>query len=152
MFTKACEYGIRACIFVAINSREKKRVSLKEIAQAIDSPEYFTAKILQKLAKGKVIYSVQGAQGGFEMEENKIGTITLEDIVLVIDGEVAFTMCVLGLKKCSEENPCPVHHQYKHIKSDFKNMIKTTTVLNMVNQVKDGHSFLKIFELEQNNN
>ncbi len=148
MFTKACEYGIRACIFVAINSREKKRVSLKEIAQAIDSPEYFTAKILQKLAKGKVIYSVQGAQGGFEMKENKIDTITLEDIVLVIDGEVAFTMCVLGLKKCSEENPCPVHHQYKHIKADFKNMIKTTTVLKMVNQVKDGHSFLKIFELE----
>ncbi len=148
MFTKACEYGIRACIFVAINSREKKRVSLKEIAQAIDSPEYFTAKILQKLAKGKVIYSVQGAQGGFEMEENKIKSITLEDIVLVIDGEVAFTMCVLGLKKCSEENPCPVHHQYKHIKADFKQMIKTTTVQNMVNQVNDGHSFLKIFEVE----
>lgn len=148
MFTKACEYGIRACIFVAINSKEKKRVSLKEIAQAIDSPEYFTAKILQKLAKGKIIYSVQGAQGGFEMEASKIESINLEDIVLVIDGEVAFTMCVLGLKKCSEDNPCPVHHQYKHIKADFKNMIKNTTVLNMVEEVNDGHSFLKIFELQ----
>lgn len=148
MFTKACEYGIRACIFVAINSKDKKRVSLKEIAHAIDSPEYFTAKILQKLAKGKIIYSVQGAQGGFEMEASKIESINLEDIVLVIDGEVAFTMCVLGLKKCSEDNPCPVHHQYKHIKADFKNMIKNTTVLNMVDEVNDGHSFLKIFELQ----
>ena len=148
MFTKACEYGIRACIFVALNSKENKRVSLKEIAQAIDSPEYFTAKILQKLAKGKIIYSVQGAQGGFEMEASKIESINLEDIVLVIDGEVAFTMCVLGLKKCSEDNPCPVHHQYKHIKADFKNMIKNTTVLNMVDEVSDGHSFLKIFELQ----
>ncbi|HFS2105855.1 TPA: RrF2 family transcriptional regulator, partial [Escherichia coli] len=148
MFTKACEYGIRACIFVALNSMEKRRVSLKEIAQSIDSPEYFTAKILQKLAKGKIIYSVQGAQGGFEMEEAKIRTISIEDIVLVIDGEVAFTMCVLGLKKCSEVNPCPVHHKYKNIKADLKEMIKTTTVFDMVDQVNDGHSFLKIFELE----
>lgn len=152
MFTKACEYAIRACIFVAINSKEKKRVSLKDIAAAIDSPEYFTAKILQKLAKGKIIYSVQGAQGGFEMEEEKIKTVSIEDIVLVIDEEVAFTMCVLGLKKCSEENPCPVHHKYKLIKADLKQMIKTTTISDMVEQVNDGHSFLKIFELDQNNN
>ncbi|MDD2982477.1 MAG: Rrf2 family transcriptional regulator [Crocinitomicaceae bacterium] len=152
MFTKACEYGIRACIFVAINSKEKKRVSLKDIAAAIDSPEYFTAKILQKLAKGKIIYSVQGAQGGFEMEEEKIKTVSIEDIVLVIDEEVAFTMCVLGLKKCSEENPCPVHHKYKLIKADLKQMIKTTTIFDMVEQVNDGHSFLKIFELEHNRN
>ena len=82
------------------------------------------------------------------MEEEKIRTIAIEDIVLVIDGEVPFTMCVLGLKKCSEVNPCPVHHKYKHIKADLKEMIKTTTVFDMVDQVNDGHSFLKIFELQ----
>lgn len=144
MFTKACEYGIRACVVVALNSLEKKRISLREISKAIDSPEPFTAKILQKLVKNRLIYSIQGAQGGFEMVTINLKKITLEDIVMAIDGDASFSMCVLGLKECSEINPCPAHKKYKHIKSEFKNMIKTTTVFEMVADLKDGKAFLKI--------
>ena len=69
MFSKACEYGIKATIFIASNSYEKQRVSLKEIAKEIDSPEAFTAKILQNLVRHKIINSVKGAYGGFEIEK-----------------------------------------------------------------------------------
>lgn len=144
MFSKACEYGIRACVVVALNSMENKRISLKEIANAIDSPEAFTAKILQKLVKHRLIYSIQGSQGGFEMVTVNLKKITLEDIVIAIDGDASFTMCVLGLKECSEVNPCPAHKKYKHIKSEFKNMIKTTTVMEMVTDLQNGAAFLKI--------
>jgi Rrf2 family iron-sulfur cluster assembly transcriptional regulator len=144
MFTKACEYGIRACVVVALNSLDGKRVSLKEIANTIDSPEPFTAKILQKLVKNRLIYSVQGAQGGFEMVTVNLKKIMLEDIVKAIDGDAEFSMCVLGLKECSEVNPCPAHKKYKHIKSEFKNMIKTTSVFEMVTDLKNGVAYLKI--------
>lgn len=144
MFSKACEYGIRASVVVALNSMENKRISLKEIANAIDSPEAFTAKILQKLVKHRLIYSIQGSQGGFEMVTVNLKKITLEDIVIAIDGDASFTMCVLGLKECSEVNPCPAHKKYKHIKSEFKNMIKTTTVMEMVTDLQNGAAFLKI--------
>lgn len=144
MFSKACEYGIRACIVVALNSMENKRISLKEIANSIDSPEAFTAKILQKLVKHRLIYSIQGAQGGFEMVTVNLKKITLEDIVIAIDGDASFTMCVLGLKECSELNPCPAHKKYKHIKSEFKNFVKTTTVLEMVTDLQNGVACLKI--------
>ena len=60
MFSKACEYGIKASIFIAINSYEGKRVSPKEIAKEIDSPEAFTAKILQALVKNNVITCIYG--------------------------------------------------------------------------------------------
>ena len=144
MFSKACEYGIRACVVVALNSIENKRISLKEIAISIDSPEAFTAKILQKLVKHRLIYSIQGAQGGFEIVTVNLKKVTLEDIVIAIDGDADFTMCVLGLKACSEVNPCPAHKKYKHIKSDFKNMIKTTTVFEMATDLQNGVAYLKI--------
>jgi Rrf2 family protein len=144
MFSKACEYGIRACVVVALNSIENKRISLKEIAISIDSPEAFTAKILQKLVKHRLIYSIQGAQGGFEMVTVNLKKVTLEDIVIAIDGDADFTMCVLGLKACSEVNPCPAHKKCKHIKSDFKNMIKTTTVFEMATDLQNGVAYLKI--------
>ena len=36
MFSKACEYGIRATLFVAQQSKQERRVSIKEIAEEID--------------------------------------------------------------------------------------------------------------------
>lgn len=144
MFTNACEYGIRACVLIAQHSLNDKRVSLKEIAKAIDSPEPFTAKILQKLVKSRLIYSIQGAQGGFEMVKVNLKKITLEDIVIAIDGNADYQACVLGLKQCSDANPCPAHKHYKDIKSDFKKMIKTLTMFEMVTDIEKGEAFLKI--------
>ena len=60
MFSKACEYGIKASIFIALCSYKGVRVSLKSIAKEINSPEAFTAKILQDLVRHDVINSVKG--------------------------------------------------------------------------------------------
>ena len=57
MFSKSCEYGIKATLFIAQKSQWNDRVSLKEIATAIDSPTAFTGKILQVLAKANIINS-----------------------------------------------------------------------------------------------
>ena len=65
MFSKTCEYGIRATIFIASQSYQNKRVGLRDIAKKIDSPEAFTAKILQILAKTHIIHSIKGVGGGF---------------------------------------------------------------------------------------
>ena len=67
MFSKSCEYAIRATIFIASKCCENRKVGLKEIADAIDSPTAFTAKILQKLSKNKIINSTKGVNGGFEI-------------------------------------------------------------------------------------
>ena len=64
MFSKTCEYGIRATIIIATESYQDNRVGLKEIAEKIDSPVAFTAKILQVLSRENIIHSVKGV-GGF---------------------------------------------------------------------------------------
>ena len=65
MFSKACEYGIRASIHLARLSEKGERSSLKQVAKAIDSPVAFTAKILQLLARDGIIRSIQGSGGGY---------------------------------------------------------------------------------------
>ncbi|HMQ43518.1 MAG TPA: Rrf2 family transcriptional regulator, partial [Mariniflexile sp.] len=99
MFSKACEYGIKAAIFIAINSFEGKRVSPKEIAEEINSPQAFTAKILQALARNNIVYSIKGAHGGFELDKKTIGAIKLAQIVKAIDGDSIYNGCGLGLQK-----------------------------------------------------
>lgn len=144
MFTKACEYGIRACVIIAQHSAKGNRLSLKKIAGAIDSPEAFTSKILQNLAKHDIIISVQGAYGGFEMDVSKFNKITLKAIVDAIDGEQKYSGCVLGLTNCSDDNPCPAHKNYKHIKNQFIDMISTMTIQEMINDTEKGKAFLKL--------
>ncbi|MEO8759378.1 MAG: Rrf2 family transcriptional regulator [Bacteroidia bacterium] len=144
IFSKSCEYGVKATIYIAKQSMNNTRSSLKDISKEIGSPEAFTAKILQMLAKGGIIDSVKGATGGFQIEQKNTKKIKLIDIVRAIDGDIGEKTCALGLKKCSEVNPCPVHNKYKHIKKDLLAMLKNTSLLEMSDSINEGLSCLKI--------
>ncbi|WP_298493359.1 Rrf2 family transcriptional regulator [uncultured Algibacter sp.] len=144
MFSKACEYGIKASIFIAIKSYDGKRVSPKEISKEIDSPQAFTAKILQALVKNEVVNSIKGAYGGFEIEINKIKTIKLAQIVNAIDGDNIYNGCGLGLHKCDENHPCPVHDKFKSVREGLKDMLENTSLEELALNIKSGTSYLKI--------
>ena len=144
MFSKACEYGIKASIFIAINSVDGRRVSPTEISKEIDSPKAFTAKILQALVRHNIINSVKGAHGGFEIERKDISTIKLSQIVNAIDGDTIYNGCGLGLHICDEEHPCPVHDQFKVIRSELKQMLENTNLEQLALDIKAGTSFLKL--------
>lgn len=144
MFSKACEYGIKAAIFIAINSYKGKRVSPKEIAQEIDSPQAFTAKILQILVKQNIINSVQGAHGGFEIDKQQIASIKLSQIVNAIDGDSIYKGCGLGMKKCDANHPCPVHDKFNIVMDELRKMLENTTLQELALDIKSGSSFLKV--------
>ena len=127
MFSKACEYGIRATIYIAKQSQLGKKVSLKEVAEAIESPIAYTSKILQLLSRNQIINSDKGPTGGFSIDVVKLEKVKLSTIVFAIDGDSIYKGCGLGLKKCNEKMPCPVHHQFKIVRDELKKMLETTT-------------------------
>ena len=131
MFSKACEYAIKSTIFIAKETLENRRTNLNEIAQAIDSPVAFTAKILQQLVRNSIIVSSKGAHGGFEIDTKALKKLTLGSIVLAIDGDGIMNNCVLGLTHCSDTNPCPAHNKYKIIKNNTINMLEETFIKDL---------------------
>jgi Rrf2 family protein len=143
MFSKTCKYAIRATIFIASESYQGKRVGLKDIAERIDSPEAFTAKILQILARNNIVYSIKGVGGGFEIPRESMSQIKLAEIVTAIDGDSVFTNCALGLVQCSEERPCPVHNQFKFIKSELAFMLENTSLQDLASGIESGDTFLR---------
>lgn len=124
MFSKTCEYAIRAMIFIAKKSDSESKVGVKEIARAISSPEHFIAKILQQLTARGLVESVKGPHGGFYINR-KGKMVTLADVVRAIDGDTIFKGCALGLKICSDRKPCPVHNEYKSIRTQLCTMMST---------------------------
>jgi Rrf2 family transcriptional regulator, iron-sulfur cluster assembly transcription factor len=143
MFSKACEYGIRASIFIAEQSLLGHKVSLKDIAKAIDSPEAYTSKILQQLSRSFVIHSDKGPTGGFSMSQHELENVKLSTVVSAIDGDAIYKGCGLGLKNCNEQMPCPAHNQFKTIRDQLKTMLESTLIKNLALDFKDGLTFLK---------
>jgi Rrf2 family protein len=143
MFSKTCEYGIRACIFIATQSYQNKRVTIKDIAEKINSPKSFTAKILQILAKNNIVHSIQGIGGGFEIPKDTLPHINLAQIVTAIDGNSIFTSCGLGINHCSEEHPCPLFSKFKGIREELVFMLENTNLEELALDIKSGDSFLK---------
>jgi len=127
IFSKTCEYAIRAVFYIAQKSAAGKRVGIKEIASGIDSPELYLGKILQDLSRKGLISSFKGPNGGFFLEEQALKR-SVSDIVEAVDGDRLFYGCALGLKQCSGDNPCPLHHQFESIRTEIHALLKNTTI------------------------
>lgn len=143
MFTKACEYAIRAVLYVSLKSNTEKRLSIPEISKQIDAPLPFTAKILQTLVREGIISSIKGPNGGFYLDP-KAKPIPLSKIVKAIDGnDEVLHNCALGLKECSDKFPCPIHHEIKRFKDRLRKVMREATVQSLMDDLDQGKTFLK---------
>ena len=142
IFSKTCEYAMRAVFFIASKTANGGRVGIKEIATGIDSPEHFLAKILQDLSRRGVIQSAKGPNGGFYVDD-VILNMPIASIVEAVDGNSIFTGCGLGLEYCSEDNPCPIHHDFKAIRNQIQDLLKTTRIGEFNEELNLGIAVLK---------
>ena len=143
MFSKACEYGIRAAVYIALQSLDGRRVSVTEIAEEIDSPIAFTAKILEQLTRNNIVNSVKGPTGGFEIDREEMDNVKLNMIVKAIDGDKIYKGCGLGLKECDAQKPCPLHDKFVDIRTDLSRMLKSTSLFELATGLEIGMTFLK---------
>ena len=142
MFSKSTEYALRAVIYIAREGTKDNKLGIAEIADSIDSPRSFTAKILQLLtADNKIISSVRGPHGGFYISE-KAKKLPVRSILKAMGDDEMLGQCVLGLKKCSDVKPCPMHMQYKVIKEQLINLFENKTIADLAGEMADGNSFI----------
>jgi Rrf2 family protein len=144
MFSKTAEYALRATIYIAQKGSEENKLSIDEIAKSIDAPKSFTAKILQLLTKdNKIISSVRGPNGGFFMT-GTAKKLSIRSVLETIKEDDVFTKCVLGLKDCSEVQPCPMHFQYKPVKRQLIQLFETKTIQDLADGLISGEAFIAV--------
>lgn len=126
IFSKKCEYGLQAVLYLAANL-DKQVIPSDEIAKELNIPKEFVSKILQNLTESGIVFSRKGKSGGFALAKNP-RKIKLIDIVAAIDGLDIFNSCVLGFPKCSPENPCPLHDKWGQLRTSAYNMLADETI------------------------
>lgn len=142
MFSKSCENAIRAIIYIASASKDGRKVGIAEICQNIEAPQHYTAKVLQILTRNRLVSSQKGVHGGFYLEKAQLET-RLISVVNAIDGPTLFNGCGLGLKQCSETNPCPIHDKFKAVRNGLKSMMEETTIGELGENLTTGNTVLK---------
>ena len=144
MLSNTCKYAVRACIYLALNADEDKKIGIKKIAEDLDIPSPFLGKILQLLAKNKILASTKGPNGGFSLGKSA-KKITLMDIVDIIDGDDNFNSCIIGLKSCThEEAHCPIHKDFQPIREQAKQLFMRQDIGELAKSIKESHETVVI--------
>ncbi|MCU0319056.1 MAG: Rrf2 family transcriptional regulator [Flavobacteriales bacterium] len=131
MFSKACEYAIRATLRIAELTAADERATVKGVAASIGAPEAFTAKVLQQLVRDGHLGSMKGPGGGFVLTEARAKRLKLADIVKSIDGDAVYTRCALGLLRCSDKRACPIHDQFKEVRDRLRGLFEGTSIFDV---------------------
>jgi len=127
-------------------SDDKKKHGVKAIAENLEIPQPFLAKLLQNLTKANIISSLKGPTGGFYLEKESDKTVW--DIIICIDGSKKFDNCFLGLATCGDENPCPVHFTVKPFKAKIMADFKDKTISQFAKDIKNSNKVISLKDFD----
>ncbi|SMC54488.1 transcriptional regulator, BadM/Rrf2 family [Cellulophaga tyrosinoxydans] len=143
MLSISTKYAIKAVLYLAVNSTVDKKILAKEISAPTGVPKAYLSKILQELSRHDIISSVKGPNGGFYLTAENQQT-SLIKIVDLIDGEHRLKSCILSIQNCNSDHPCPLHNMVGNTKSRFISKLETTSIHDLVNDIKIGKSNLPL--------
>jgi Rrf2 family transcriptional regulator, iron-sulfur cluster assembly transcription factor len=143
MLSTTSKYAIRATIYLSVFSTDKKRIGIKEISEKLNIPAPFLGKILQMLARNRILVSTKGPHGGFSLGRSA-EDISLLDIVEVIDGTDIFDLCLIRTTPCSDEEPCGLHDKFHPIRSDIKKFFINQTIADISSEFRRDKERIRI--------
>lgn len=146
MLSRASKYAILSTLFLAENASEEHKISVKVIAETIDVPNPFLAKLFQQLVRGKIISSTKGPNGGFYLNKQNQKKSVL-DIIENIDGLTRLNECFLGLAECDGTNPCPVHFIVEPFKNSILGKFRDKTIMEFSEEIVSQGTKLTIKDI-----
>ncbi|MEI8048628.1 MAG: Rrf2 family transcriptional regulator [Bacteroidota bacterium] len=130
MFNKETEYALRGLVYIQLQNSEGRRPGVAEIAEQIDAPHFYTAKILQRMVRQGFIESQKGKGGGFYFDSKK-PELSLKQLIMATEGDKLFSGCGFGLNQCDENNPCPLHERYGPIRDALNQLVTEENVQSL---------------------
>jgi Rrf2 family transcriptional regulator, iron-sulfur cluster assembly transcription factor len=144
MLSNTCKYAIRATIYLAVNATKNNKIGIKKIAEDLEIPTPFLGKILQILAKNKILSSTKGPNGGFGIGRDP-SSIRLMELVEIIDGTDSFENCIIGLHPCKDQGQqCSVHDSYAPMREGITKIFNKKTIQDLAEEVKKGKQKINI--------
>jgi len=129
-FTKKADYGLMATHYIAFHQHDAV-VNAKRIAEDLGIPAELLAKILQRLAKRRLIRSVNGPKGGYVLAR-KPGTITVGEVLRAIEGPLSIVSCYQDTQ-CPQLGRCNIRRPVWMIQESIERLLDNLSLEEMNN-------------------
>lgn len=127
--TKKADYALMAMKHLAEHSTGSS-CSAKDVADAYGIPPEALAKILQKLAKGGLLHSQHGINGGYTLARSA-HSISAFEVIQAIDGPLFITSCVTVRGECDQSDRCNIREPLRKVNESIEAVLKRIKVSHM---------------------
>ena len=129
-FTKRADYGLMAIHHIAVHE-EFGAVSAKRIAEEFSIPPELLAKILQRLARERLIVSQNGPRGGYVLARRPV-EITVGQVVRALEGPINIVECLEEDSDCPQMARCNLRRPVQKIQVAISQLLDTMTLAELV--------------------
>lgn len=130
MLSQTSEYALRAVSYLA--KQHPQMLTVTEIASAGDIPSAYLVKVLQALAREKIVVSQRGNGGGIRLAR-ALDQITMLDVINAVDPITRITSCPLGLAK-HRHRLCPVHSRMDRAFEMLEQTFSEATIAQLLSE------------------
>ena len=139
--TKKADYGLIAMRHLAEHS-ELGACSAKDLAEMYGIPQEALAKILQRLARSKLLSSQHGTNGGYVLARDA-RRITALEVIRAIEGPLFFTSCGSD-RSCSTSLKCTVREPLRKVSQGIEEVLSKITIYDMSESEKTREELVTI--------
>jgi Rrf2 family protein len=132
IFSKATGYGIRALAYLARQPRSGL-CGLQEIAESEKIPPVYLRKILGELRRHRLLRSVKGIHGGYELAR-PARAITLWEVFRVLEPDPYLDNCVLGRGQCGADPVCALHEDWQRVRRELVRLLQEKTIAHVAGE------------------
>lgn len=132
-FTKRADYGLIAVHYIASHGDEGA-VSAKRIAEEFHIPQERLAKILQLLAKKRLIESHNGPKGGYVLTREP-EQITVGQVLRALEGPVRIVSCMVENDDCPQFSRCNLRRPVEKIQASISYFLDNVTLAELAADV-----------------
>ncbi len=128
-FTKRADYGLMAVHFIAAHG-DDGAVSAKRIAEEFHIPPERLAKILQRLAKKRLVASHNGPKGGYVLTR-PASEITVGEVVRALEGPLRIVSCMSEKDDCPQFSRCNLRGPVQKIQASISRVLDGMTLAEL---------------------
>ena len=127
--SRMADYAV--LLLCRMNRNKDKVYSAHDLSLSTSLPITTISKILTKLRKAQIVASVRGVSGGYKLSKDA-RKISVGDIIDIIDGKIALTVCIEeNNNNCGLASMCSSHSNWQIINNAVSNALNAVSIEDM---------------------
>jgi Rrf2 family transcriptional regulator, nitric oxide-sensitive transcriptional repressor len=127
VLSQTVEYALRAAVYLAGEGQPRTAAEISSVTRV---PTAYLAKVLQQLARARVVHGQRGPNGGFALSR-AADKLTLWEVVQALEPMRRIRECPLDLKT-HKGRLCPLHRKLDDAIAEMERSFRSTTLAELI--------------------